>query len=379
MRAFWRAFFFLGLPLAAACSQEPESGSPPSEPPPEDLARGVAEVFSDFAVPGSPGAAVSVIRDGEVLLAEGFGLAQVEEGRPLDRTTPMRLGSVGKQFTSMAIMILAERGDLTLDDPVTRWVPELGRFPGVTVRHLLTHTSGLPDYYDLPDEALAATAGSDDDPLLTNEDVVTIYESWGEPSFAPGERYEYSNPAYDVLALIVERLSGLSFGGFLAENVFGPLGMRSAAVRDRPETVIPGRAVGYRPGESEGTWTENDDHMANWLVGAGGVYATLDDLFLWDQALYTEDLVSRSALDLAFSPTTLNDGSVSEYGFGWNLSDVMGRSAVHHGGSWVGFRANIIRFVDDATTVIVLSNASASAGDLAREVAELVLGGEEGL
>jgi CubicO group peptidase (beta-lactamase class C family) len=314
-----------------------------------------------------------VIRDGEVVLAKGFGLAEIPEGDPLSRTTPIRLGSVGKQFTSMAIMILADRGELGFDDPVVRWVPELHRFPGVQISHLLNHTSGLPDYYELPDEEFAAVANSDGDPVLTNNDVVTIFESWGEPRFLPGEKYEYSNPAYEVLALIVQRVSGLSFGEFLEENVFGPLGMETAAVRARPETVIPQRAIGYRPGESDGGWIENDDHLANWLVGAGGVYASLDDLFLWDQVLYTHDLVSQPILDLAFSPTILNDGSSSEYGFGWSVSDVMGRPAVHHGGSWVGFRANIIRFVNDATTVIVLSNASASAGDLAREVAEVFL------
>ncbi len=363
------SLLLLGPVLMSGCSQEPGPDSSP-----EDLINAVSEIFSEFEAPGSPGAAVSVIHEGEVLVAEGFGLAEVQEGRPLSRTTPIRLGSVGKQFTSMAIMILADRGRLDFDDPITRWVPELDRFPGIRVRHLLTHTSGLPDYYELPDEEFVAVADSDGDPLLTNEDVVTIYESWGEPQFQPGEKYEYSNPAYEVLALIVERISGQTFGEYLEENVFGPLAMESAAVRDRPETVLPGRAIGYRPGESEGSWIEHDDHPANWLVGAGGVYASLDDLFLWDQALFDAPPVSRPILDLAFSPTTLSDGSISEYGFGWNVGDVMGRPAVHHGGSWVGFRAAIIRFVDDATTVIVLSNASASAGDLAREVAEAFFG-----
>ncbi|MGD2123265.1 MAG: serine hydrolase domain-containing protein, partial [Gemmatimonadota bacterium] len=196
--------------LLFGCS--PDQGRETRSEAPEEAVR---EIFSDFLKPGSPGAAVSVIRDGEVLLAEGFGLAEVQEGRFLSRTTPIRLGSVGKQFTSMAIMILADRGQLSFEDPVTRWVPELSRFPGVQVKHLLTHTSGLPDYYELPDEEFAAVAGSDGDPLLTNEDVVTLYEGWGEPRFAPGEKYDYSNPAYEVLALIVQRISGQSFGEFL--------------------------------------------------------------------------------------------------------------------------------------------------------------------
>jgi CubicO group peptidase (beta-lactamase class C family) len=159
----------------------------------------------------------------------------------------------------------------------------------------------------------------------------------------------------------------------LTENVFEPLGMETAVVRDRPELVIPERAVGYRPSEGEVGWEENDDHFGNWLVGAGGVYASLDDLFLWDQSLHDAPVVGEQTLDLAFSTTVLNDGSISEYGFGWNVEDRLGRRAVHHGGGWVGFRTHIIRFLDERLTVIVLSNASASAGDLAGKIAEVYL------
>jgi CubicO group peptidase (beta-lactamase class C family) len=358
----------LSLIALAACSQGSESGDVQGAPE----AR-IAEIFSEFTVPGSPGAVAMVIRNGEVIHAEGYGLAEVGSGRALSRHTPMRLGSVGKQFTSMAVMILADRGELAFDDAVTEWVPELRRFPGIQVQHLLRHTSGLPDYYDLPEEDFVAVAPSDGDPVLTNVDVVTHYEHWGEPLFEPGERFQYSNPGYEVLALIVERISGQSFGRFLAENIFEPLGMEMAAVRERPDTEIPGRGVGYRPERQGEGWMENDDHYGNWLVGAGGIYASLDDLYLWDQALYTEALVKKETLDLAFSPTILNDGSISDYGFGWNVGDRLGHKAVHHGGSWVGFRAAILRFVDEELTVVVVSNASASAGDLADQVAELFL------
>jgi CubicO group peptidase (beta-lactamase class C family) len=360
--------YLLSVLFLSGCSTDSGSADTPGT-----LVPVIAEIFSQFTTPESPGAVAMVIQDGKVVHAEGYGMAELGSGRALTRETPMRLGSVGKQFTSMAIMILADRGELGFDDPVTTWVPELGRFPGIRVHHLLQHTSGLPDYYDLPDETFAEVAGSDGDPVLTNADVITLYESWGEPLFEPGERYEYSNPAYEVLALMVERISGQSFGGFLAENVFEPLGMETAGVRARPETVIPNRGVGYHPDEAGGGWIEDDDHPGNWLVGAGGVYASLDDLFLWDQALYTETLVKKETLNLAFTPTTLNDGSVSEYGFGWSVSDRLGHRAVHHGGSWVGFRAAIARFVDDGLTVVVVSNASASAGEFANEMAELFL------
>ena len=354
--------------LQFGCSPSSDSGEKQGVPNTR-----IDEVFSEFLSPGSPGAVAMVIRNGSVVHTKGYGVAEVGSERALSRETPMRLGSVGKQFTSMAVMILADRGELGFDDPVTEWVPELRRFPGIRVHHLLQHTSGLPDYYDLSEEAFAGVAGSDGDPVLTNADVITFYESWGEPVFEPGERFEYSNPGYEVLGLIVERISGQSFGTFLAENIFEPLDMETAAVRERPETDIPDRAVGYQKAESGSGWIEDDDHYGNWLVGAGGIYASLDDLFLWDQALYTEALVEKETLDLAFTPTTLNDGSVSEYGFGWRVSDRLGHKAVHHGGSWVGFRAAIIRFIDDGMTVVVVSNASASAENFADEVAELFL------
>jgi CubicO group peptidase (beta-lactamase class C family) len=337
------------------------------------LGSSIDSIFSEFIGGKTPGAAAMVIRDGEVIHQNGYGLADLDSGRTLSRTTPVRLGSVGKQFTSMAIMILEERGDLSYDDQVTRWVPELGRYPGIRVRHLLQHTGGLPDYYELPREAFDAVADSDGDPLTSNRDAVKIYETWGDPRFEPGDRYEYSNPGYEVLALVVERISGQTFGAFLAENVFEPLGMGTATVRERPELPFPNRAIGYRPDSENGGWVENDDHFLNGLVGSGGIYASLGDLYLWDQALYTDGLVTHETLNEAFSPTVLNDGSVSEYGFGWNVSGRLGRPAVHHGGSWVGFRAAIIRFVEERVTVVVLSNASASAGSYANEMAELVL------
>jgi CubicO group peptidase (beta-lactamase class C family) len=136
---------------------------------------------------------------------------------------------------------------------------------------------------------------------------------------------------------------------------------------------FPTRAIGYRQDSENGGWVENDEHFLNGLVGSGGVYASLDDLYLWHQALYTDRLVGNETLAEVFSPMTLNDGSVSRYGFGWNVGDRLGREAVHHGGSWVGFRAAIIRFLEDRVTVVVLSNASASAGDFADRIAQLVL------
>jgi len=179
------------------------------------------------------------------------------------------------------------------------------------------------------------------------------------------------------LAVIVERATRTSFAEVLEARVFEHLGMARSVVRDRPDVVIPDRAIGYQEAESGGGWDRNDDHPLNWMVGAGGVYSTLDDFFLWDQALHSEVLVSRGTLEEAFTPTLLTDGSVSEYGFGWGLEDRLGQSAVSHTGSWVGFQTAIIRFIDVPLTVAVLTNArETDADDLTEQVARLYLAGE---
>jgi CubicO group peptidase (beta-lactamase class C family) len=345
-------------------------------PPPRDAVRHNPEVdslFSVFATDSTPGAAVMVIREGEVLHAAGYGLANLRDGSPMHPSTPVRLGSVSKAFTAMAIVILEERGELSFDAPAVDWVPELARFPGITIRHLLNHTSGLPDYYDDESPLGEIATSADRDKPLQNAEAVAVYEGWGEPRFPPGDRFEYSNPGYEVLALIVERISGRTFADFLASEIFTPLDMTTAAVRDLPGTVIPGRAIGYEQKQEEDTgWQESDDHWGNWLVGAGGVYASLEDLYRWDQALYRwADSGDRTTE--AFEPARLNDGTMSEYGFGWGLSDRLGRAAIHHNGAWVGFRTSLLRFPEERLTVIVLSNASAPAGALADSTAAVFL------
>jgi CubicO group peptidase (beta-lactamase class C family) len=332
----------------------------------------VDSIFAEFAEEGSPGATVMVIRDGEVLHSAGYGAADLATGSPMLPSTPVRLGSVSKAFTAMAIVILEEKGHLGFDAPATEWVPELARFEGVTVRHLLNHTSGLPDYYDDESPLQEIAMGDGRASPLQNAEAVSVYETWGDPVFPPGQRFEYSNPGYEVLALIVERISGRTFAQFLDTEIFAPLGMTTAVVRELPSTEIPGRAIGYAPPEDGGGWRESDDHWGNWLVGAGGVYASVEDLYHWDQALYRWAETGERTEE-AFAPTRLNDGTESEYGFGWNLSDLLDREAIHHNGGWVGFRTSLFRFPREGLTVIVLSNASAETEELALATASVFL------
>ena len=308
----------------------------------------VDALFAETTSAATPGAAIIVIQDGRVLQKSAYGMADIERGVPFKTDTSTRLGSVSKQFTAMAIMILEEEGLLDYDDPITRFLPEISRIAdGITIRNLLNHTGGLPDYYDVMVEVTGVER-----PLTRH--ALDAYAVWGEPVFAPGERYEYSNPGYELLALIVERASGEVFGDFVEERIFAELGMANSVVLDDRHPKLAKRAYGYRV--DGGGFALNDDDPLNYIIGSGGVYSTVEDMYLWDQALYGENLVSKTTLARAFSPVRLNSGKSFPYGFGWRLDEHLGRPRIGHGGSWVGFRTFIGRYVDDRFSVVVLTN-----------------------
>jgi N-acyl-D-amino-acid deacylase len=318
----------------------------------QDLAAEIDALFAPLTTGDSPGATVMVIRNDEVLYAAGYGSADLEHGVPITPQTPFRLASVSKQFTSMAIMILADRGELSYDDPMVKYLPELERFgETITLRHLLTHTSGLPDYYDVLEAAST-------EHMPDTEQAMQFLAAWGEPPlFAPGERYEYSNPGYEMLALVVERVSGQDFGRFLEDNIFAPLGMKNTVtvVRDRAPTEIPNRALGYA--RREGAFELLDDHQLNYILGSGGLYSSVEDLALWNSALDGETLVSRATLEAAWTPVELAGGETYPYGFGWRLGDYGGLGPrMCHSGHWLGFSNFLVRYPSQRVTIIVLSN-----------------------
>jgi len=229
------------------------------------------------------------------------------------------------------------------------YLPELSRFGDhITLRHLLTHTSGLPDYYDALEQAAAGA-------MPDTEQAMRFLAGWGEPLFPPGERYEYSNPGYEMLALVVERVSGQAFGQFLRDNIFAPLGMTGTVVRDSSEPAITHRARGYR--RMDGAIELYDDHPLNHIVGSGSIFSSVEDLARWDRALDTDALVRRSTLDEAWSPVQLGSGEHYPYGFGWRLDrrGSLGRRIWHSGG-WLGFSTHLVRYPERRVTVIVLAN-----------------------
>ncbi|HEY2027089.1 MAG TPA: serine hydrolase [Gemmatimonadaceae bacterium] len=282
---------------------------------------------------------IIVAARGAPIYRRAFGLADVESHRPFTPVTISNVGSVSKQFTAMAIMMLAEEGKIGYDDDISRYVPEVGgTLRGITLRQLLNHTSGIPDVGDL----------GIDHPRLTNDDVLRRLAGPNALVSTPGEKYRYSNPNYVLLAVVVERLSGQHFADFLATRIFGPLGMHDTFVYAGSPLNPATTAMSY---DQFGNRAD-DDAL---LTGSSGVYSTVDDLLKWDQALYTNRLVRQSTLAQAFTPGHVTQGT-STYGFGWNIGDAHGRQVVWHQGATAGYRALIERRPADSTTIIILTN-----------------------
>ncbi len=329
----------------------------------------VDSLMSALVGVGAPGAAVVVIQDGKVVHQKGYGLANIEAKVPISTTTTFDLASVSKQFTAMAIMILAERGKLAYHDPLTRFFPEFPAYASkITVRHLLNHTSGLPDYMAVFRQR---PAGISNEP--TSREAITMLAQIAEPRFQPGEKYEYSNSGYVVLGQIVEKASDMSFPQFLKTNVFDPLGMSTTIVSDQIKAPSVNRAISYAP--AGGGFRNADYTPLNRIYGDGNVNTSVEDMYKWDQALYTDRLVKQSTLAEAFTPAKLNNGSLSDYGFGWRMENVNGLPVLSHGGSWAGFRTFISRYPSRRFSVIVLSNVgNFNPGSAAGRIASVYLG-----
>ncbi len=305
-----------------------------------------------------PGASVLVIRDGTAVVRKSYGRADVEGAVAATPQTNYRLASVTKQFTAAAILLLAEAGRLQLDDGVRKWLPTLpDAANGVTIRQLLTHTSGLIDYEDLiPDDMTGQ---------LRDSDVLRVLETQNRTYFAPGTSYAYSNSGYALLALIVERASGETFPAFLRNHIFTPLGMSSTEAHEEGVSTIANRAFGYTA--TTNGWAQTDQSSTSAVLGDGGIYSSIDDLARWDAALYSERLLGKESLREAFSPLVNTDDPKTQYGFGWRVSGEM----VWHSGETIGFRNVILRYPERRLTVVVLTNRNdprpyATAVEIAR-------------
>lgn len=354
----------------------------------------IESLFRNYSQVNAPGGSIMVIHQGKAVFTKGFGLADLERKVHCTTNTNFRLASVTKQFTAMAILMLVERRQLTLDERLTDFFPEFPAYgKDVTVRHLLTHTSGVPDYEDLiPQGTTIPVLDQDVLRLLVAADVRRRTEATpgdnrlltsAATSFAPGTQYRYSNSGYALLALIVEVRSGQTFARFLRENIFEPLKMTNTLAYEEGYAVIPNRAYGHTPKrdslspadrERGVPFERTDQSLTSSVLGDGGIYSSVTDLFKWDQALYKSKLVSESTLRVAFSPATPTDKPGRSYGFGWYIGEYRGLKEIWHSGETIGFRTRIARFPEKKFTVIMLANrADAKLDELPHQIADLVL------
>ncbi|MGH9457038.1 MAG: serine hydrolase domain-containing protein [Thermoanaerobaculia bacterium] len=329
------------------------------------LARDVATILDAYTAPGEPGASVLVRHRGEILFARGFGLADLDANRAAESGTNYRLASVTKQFTAMASLLLVDDGVVRLDDPVSRWLDDLPPWgERVTIRHLLTHTSGVLDYEDLIPEQQTEQ--------VHDRDVLDILRRHDATSFEPGSRYRYSNSGYALLALVVESASRKTFPDFLRGRIFEPLGMKDTLAFVEGESTVRERAFGHsRKGAA---WTRTDQSLTSAVLGDGGVYSSVLDLARWDAELERPTLLSAELLAMAFTPATETDVEGVSYGFGWKIGELAGRRTVFHTGSTIGFRNALLRIPEERLTVIVLTNRNEGQPiDQAKAIANLVL------
>ena len=310
-----------------------------------------------------PGASVLVLRDGEPVVRRSYGDANIEGKVRATPHTNYRLASVTKQFTAAAILLLVEDGKLDLDDTVRKWLPSLPTAASpVTLRHLLTHTSGLIDYEDV--------MAPDATEQVHDSDVLRLLETQDRLYFAPGSGYRYSNSGYSLLALIVGKASGKDFATFLRERIFLPLRMTHTVAYENGISTVPDRAYGYS--FENGAWMRTDQSSTSAVLGDGGVYSSIDDLAKWDAALYDDRLLDAASRKLAFTAhTKTGEPDVDGYGYGWRIHGEM----LWHSGETIGFRNVIARWPRRHLTVIVLTNRNdPEPYATARAIADLFLG-----
>jgi CubicO group peptidase (beta-lactamase class C family) len=288
-----------------------------------------------------PGASVLVMREGRAIHRAGYGMADLEAHTAVTPQTNFRLASVSKQFTAAAIETLAGRGKLAYDDPITRFLPSLPSYAqAITVRQLLTHSSGLLDYEDLiPPQTTEQ---------VSDLDVLHMLEKTNHTLFAPGTSYRYSNTGYVFLGLIVAKISGMSFPAFLKQEIFDPLGMHGTVAYVRGTSTVDHRAYGYT--RANGAWLRRDQSVTSATLGDGGIYSSIDDLAKWD------DAIAHGRFIAADMSTVATDDPKIRYGFGWRLSEHRGHRTVWHSGETTSFRNVIVRFPDQRLTVVILTN-----------------------
>lgn len=307
-----------------------------------------------------PGLSLAALESGRIVLAKGYGLANVELQVPVKPETIFQSGSMGKQFTATAVAMLVADGKLSFDDKISKYFSNApNSWSNVTVRHLLTHTAGFTDYpkdFDLRRDYT-------EDELLERVAKIPL-------AFPPGDKWSYSNLGYLTLGILIHKVSGKFYGDFLQERIFRPLAMETARIISESD-IITNRAAGYHLVEGK---LKNQEWVSPTMnsTADGSLYLTVLDMARWDAALYTDRVLKQSALEEMWTPVKLNDGTTHGYGFGWNLGEIRGHRIIEHGGAWQGFKSYIARYPSVKLTVVVFANlAQANPGIIAHGVAAL--------
>ena len=308
-----------------------------------------------------PGVSLAVVKDGKPLIAKGYGFANLEHAVPVKPETVFQSGSVGKQFTATAVMMLVEEGKINLDEKIGKYLGEVPEaWSNITVRHLLSHTSGMTDYPRDFDFRRDYT----EDEILKRAKEIPV-------AFRPGEKWQYSNLGYVTLGIMISKVTGKFYGEFLAERIFKPLGMTTARVINEAD-IIPNRAAGYRLAQGQ---LKNQEWVSPTIntTADGSLYLTLLDMIKWDEALTTGKLLKKAGFDEMWMPVKLTNGRSHPYGFGWAVRSVNGIRVIEHGGAWQGFKAHIARYPERNLSVIVFANlAQANQAKIANGVAAIM-------
>ena len=358
------------LQVAASITFVLVSAQTPAAPQ-TDLTERVDKVFQKWNRTDSPGCALSVMKDGRIVYKHAYGMADLDHNVTITPSTVFHVASMSKQFTAASILLLAQQGKLSVDDDVRKYIPELPSFGSlITIRHLIHHTSGLRDQWNLLE--LAGWRYSLD--LITDEDVMSVVTSQKDLNFKPGEKHVYCNTGYTLLAIIVKRVSGMSFREFTTKNIFEPLGMSHTFFRDDHAEIVKNNAYGYKS-EKGGPFRLG---LTNFdTAGATSLHTTVEDLALWDENFYHPRVGGPSFLDQMLQRGKLNNGETLDYAFGLVVGKYKGLPTVDHGGGDAGYRSDMTRFPEQHFSVAVLCNdADTSPSSLARSVADIYLAGD---
>lgn len=327
----------------------------------------IDNLFVEWDKPHVPGAALGIIQDGKLIYTRGYGMANLEYGIPINSKSVFRIGSTSKQFTAACIILLAQKNKLKLSDTLDKFFPDFPSYAkDITVQHLLNHTSGIRDYFTLADlKGLRADDYFDDD------DLMHWLESQQSLNFKPGEEFSYTNSGYWLLGQIVNKVAEMNMAEFARKEIFKPLGMINTHFHNDHNHIVKNRASGYYP-------KDNDNFRINMttlnMIGDGGIFTTIEDILLWDNAFYQSTVLNTEFWDLMLKKTQLNNSKMINYASGLAISEYKGLKSIHHAGAFAGFKSQLLRFPDHHTSIVLFANrGDTSPGDMASKVADIIL------